>query len=502
MKIHGDGTWNYDFICSLGIDCSCAMYLQGTGLRTSSGPFDWLTKAGFSERAELVASGFEGFLRKDDLRPVSRGTGAAYDPRCDAYVNEATGLLFLHDFPAGVPLEESFPEIKEKYDRRIRRFEERLRAAERSLLVWVSRRMPMSDDVVVAGCARITGRYGRNIDFLFIENDSSMPPGKCEEHRPAENIRRLRVDMTGSHPVMGNVKHVASLFADYNLTDSGKAYSTKPLDRNRLVRDFESEERNRRKKKRSRNLKKHMRSILCAVRWLPARLRRRRYANVLMLGYNCELAFRAVCSWGGVDSGVFSWSACVSLDGLIAALRGFDNIGRCGWKPFKTVNPLHYCSATNVGFHGRAPAERLAPGGVIDEAAIAEDRRELESRLEHLKEKFLRQLREDRSTLVVYKAWTKDCVPGISEKIIALKRELEAMGGRSFELLVVCERKAASAFDGVHPEFMLRTVEAYNPNDDVTARRLGDPSGWRLLFAEFAPETVKGRGKSFKFDHR
>lgn len=43
----------YDVIYSLGRDCSCAMYMRQTNLRSCSGPFDWLTHAGFEKRFEF-----------------------------------------------------------------------------------------------------------------------------------------------------------------------------------------------------------------------------------------------------------------------------------------------------------------------------------------------------------------------------------------------------------------------------------------------------------------
>ena len=40
----------------------------------------------------------------------------------------------------------------------------------------------------------------------------------------------------------------------------------------------------------------------------------------------------------------------------------------------------------------------------------------------------------------------------------------------------------------------------YNPNADVTSRKLGDKLGWRIIFTEFQPAVKKKQTKKFKFE--
>ena len=156
------------------------------------------------------------------------------------------------------------------------------------------------------------------------------------------------------------------------------------------------------------------------------------------------------------------------------------------------------CAITGFRFHGKATNDVLFRGGVPDRVAVAEDRRELTSRLDYLKRKFVRLLSDRERSLVVYKIKTSDCVPGVSEKVERLRKCLDGFGG-CYDLLIVCERGNESVF-GDDPGFELRCVDRFNPDSDVTNARLGDPLGWRLLFTEFAPRvTVKRKDKKFKF---
>lgn len=252
------------------------------------------------------------------------------------------------------------------------------------------------------------------------------------------------------------------------------------------------------RKCRLRSSWKHALDVLVfPVRYLAALHGRRRYSSILTLGHNCELAFRSWTVWGGLDSCVFSWANTLSLDKLLDGLSNFRDIG-VEWKENLSNGGQHICAITGFRFHGKATNDVLFRGGVPDRVAVAEDRRELTSRLDYLKRKFVRLLSDRERSLVVYKIKTSDCVPGVSEKVERLRKCLDGFGG-CYDLLIVCERGNESVF-GDDPGFELRCVDRFNPDSDVTNARLGDPLGWRLLFTEFAPRvTVKRKDKKFKF---
>ncbi len=44
----------YDIIYSLGSNCACALYLNKYALRTTSGPFDWVSEMSFENRIDLI----------------------------------------------------------------------------------------------------------------------------------------------------------------------------------------------------------------------------------------------------------------------------------------------------------------------------------------------------------------------------------------------------------------------------------------------------------------
>ncbi|MDR3124513.1 MAG: papain-like cysteine peptidase [Endomicrobium sp.] len=162
----------YDFIFSLGEACSCASALITLGFRKSSFVFDWLYGGGYLGRANIVANKFDKFIEKRDLRYYSLDNR---NEKMDAYKNNYNSLIFNHDFPKGIPFDESFCVVKEKYDRRIQRLLNILECTKnRVLLVYLE--SPMEDHVkiddyeIVKGINLIRNNkdFKAHIDLIYI----------------------------------------------------------------------------------------------------------------------------------------------------------------------------------------------------------------------------------------------------------------------------------------------------------------------------------------------
>ena len=123
----------YDLIFSMGAACSCSSALRAAELQVSSYPFDWLFGSDFCGRADIVASEFKRFIDKKDLEYVF----SVRSTRCDAYHNKHNDLTFNHDFERGMDLSETYPAVREKYDRRIKRLISNVENANRILIVYI-----------------------------------------------------------------------------------------------------------------------------------------------------------------------------------------------------------------------------------------------------------------------------------------------------------------------------------------------------------------------------
>ena len=106
----------YKHFISLGYFCSVAMELERFGLRSESGPFDWVISDMRGGVLQLIESHFEDFLN-----PQYLSQNELYHQQ---YRNTKFGITFYHDFNQYKSLKEQLPDVQKKYCRRIDRFYE------------------------------------------------------------------------------------------------------------------------------------------------------------------------------------------------------------------------------------------------------------------------------------------------------------------------------------------------------------------------------------------
>lgn len=104
---------NSPIFVSLGCQCEVAHYLRHHGRRISAFPFDWIVTANFSYFQLLLQEDFKYFL--DQRYLVQHPDGSK--------VNTYYNINFRHDWPTpDLEPEQSYAQILEKYQRRIKRF--------------------------------------------------------------------------------------------------------------------------------------------------------------------------------------------------------------------------------------------------------------------------------------------------------------------------------------------------------------------------------------------
>ena len=102
----------FDLVVSIGEDCACSSYLRRCKLQDFSYPFDWLTKASFQSRLDLILNDFSNFLDKNDLYPLEKPKTGIVDEKCDYWADKRYDFYFYHDFPIGEQLEQSYIKVK------------------------------------------------------------------------------------------------------------------------------------------------------------------------------------------------------------------------------------------------------------------------------------------------------------------------------------------------------------------------------------------------------
>lgn len=224
---------SFDIAYSIGDTCAASLYLRRLQMRFASGPLDWLAGGTLHTRTQMITSDFKLFMEESDLELRERDFGYGIDFPHDYYFNTSNGLKHYHDFKKGIPLAETYPAVREKYNRRIARFQRDL-STKRALLIWFSMGQSHSDEEVLSCCEQILHKYEanrQNIHFLIIEHAS--PP---QTNRLSFNILRYNIgtaDETSRdfNTTMGNIQRISPIFTHYAVRNSRTLLRRKKIKR-------------------------------------------------------------------------------------------------------------------------------------------------------------------------------------------------------------------------------------------------------------------------------
>lgn len=107
--------WRYaplfDYFISLGSSCPIASSMAKYGLRSFSGPFDWLITEDFNWVLHTIETNFFDFLQQNNLEP--------YLDQEKFFKDKMSGFIFLHE---NENYKSEFDALKQKYAKRIKRF--------------------------------------------------------------------------------------------------------------------------------------------------------------------------------------------------------------------------------------------------------------------------------------------------------------------------------------------------------------------------------------------
>lgn len=171
----------YDIVYSLGSTCRMSDYLRMSGLRLTSGPFDWTGIESVATDLSWIDCKFKDFLRKEDLYIDDSKTGPK---RTIWYVNRATRYMFPHEFVYGREFNEMFAEVHAKYERRIARLLASLEN-KKVLFTYLARAIVFNRDETIAAFTDFRKRHNNRVDLICFVEDS---PGEVVRESPAPGI--------------------------------------------------------------------------------------------------------------------------------------------------------------------------------------------------------------------------------------------------------------------------------------------------------------------------
>lgn len=219
------------------------------------------------------------------------------------------------------------------------------------------------------------------------------------------------------------------------------------------------------------------------------------YDHYISLGYNCEFAYRFFEKYKFVESSLFTWTNSINIINLINALKNLDII--LAHDP-KMAGIMWRCIDSDIRFHGTEPYDMHSNIEKYSEEDFIPYKQELIDRIHHLKEKFKLQISDSKYTLLTYNYSANDDTTVIIHNIKTLKKTLEQLGAKNFDLLVILEK--SNYFNHEDKDnIYIRYVDSFAPENDVITKNY-DKKSWENIFKEFKPNFKLSRKKRFKFE--
>ena len=222
--------------------------------------------------------------------------------------------------------------------------------------------------------------------------------------------------------------------------------------------------------------------------------------HVITLGYNCEVTYQFFKYHKFIESSLFTWTNTININNLIFAINNLDKIitGQ-----LENVKPMWKCFNTNIHFHGKAPMDIWLNNDNVDENIVNGDKKELISRITHLKNKFIYTANDNKENLYIFKYFVQsENINDIETNIKNLYYSLAKIVKNKFDLLIIFEKnKIYSNFQDKfeNKNIYIRTVDFFAPEENVTGK-ICDKKGWKKIFDEFKPNFKLKKTKKFKFE--
>ena len=489
----------YDLIVPLGFACSCSQTLRRAGLQLASFPWDWVGTPPASERCEFICNDFKDWMNLEDLEWAGKNDTFGHEE----VWNVRASHFFMHDFVHGVSLEEQYPAVAEKYARRISRLDKLLKESKTVLLVYIDtpvspRPLPLED--CKKSLELMSAKYpNAEFNFLLV----NLEPGRSIENRidetPMPSVRRIAFDFKSREPdapvfaidieVIANLLKAEYRVRDYRSKDEIAAYAKKKRGKRakKLQRKMEEFGASTMPQYVLHRIRRIWRKVLSVAgpKALAARAAQRKYAQMLLLGANCETAFRFHARWGFMDNSLFSAASSGNLAALADALKRPDAIAKGA---FTLDEQRQSWRSVDFGLEFKVKLQWKEGKPPPAKAQMDEDLADLRARLEKLAEDFRMRLTNDEETLLVYRLAEGEGVsPNLAERLDGLEASIAALGARNWKLLVVCLESDFAKMPPPAANRIYRSVRAFTPSEHETWGELGDPVGWNAIFTEFAP---------------
>ena len=219
----------YDLIFGIGEACSCSQILRKCRLQFFSYPYDWLFGSDILSKTKILTDNYKDFINKEDLEDTGKNNTDKKN-LCEIYHNKRNNITFNHDFAYDKPFEETYKEVKTKYDRRINRQISQLEKSSNVLAVYLQ--TPNNGNIVKEEVLKevyqtFKNRFpNQNISLLYLFCEHSNK--KIEYKKLSDNIYTAYFDYDAYNkefPYETNRQTLQKLFCKLKITTKFMNYN-------------------------------------------------------------------------------------------------------------------------------------------------------------------------------------------------------------------------------------------------------------------------------------
>ncbi|WP_019424914.1 DUF1796 family putative cysteine peptidase [Paenibacillus sp. OSY-SE] len=199
---------SYDAVFSLGSNCYAANKLAIHQLRHYSGVLDWMVSPSLPGVSKLLRNRFAGFMELPHMSVIGTHAGGLNFLIRDNEYN----IMSAHDFPVAYNQLDhwaSYPSFKEKVNRRILRFFEKMECSQRILLL----RLGGTYEEALELQAELRAIVKNQFHVLLVNHTSNY--GVLECHWPLEHICAIEAPLDGEantdlwNYIFAGVQHIS-----------------------------------------------------------------------------------------------------------------------------------------------------------------------------------------------------------------------------------------------------------------------------------------------------
>lgn len=218
----------YDLIMPIGSACKTTYNLRQRKLQRESLPFDWIWLKDMDVVNAMLRNKFATFLLKENLE---------FKPSNiidhDIFIDRGADVEFWHDFPYQTDLNRDFDEVKTKYNRRIKRMYENIKAADKIMFFRTVMVKPnhkpedlyddemIPDETLMRQAAELASLFpGKKVDIVYA--NLFLEPHEYKETRLADNLLKIEAHTDEKDEWIGSQNLFDQILGNYDLTDKAK----------------------------------------------------------------------------------------------------------------------------------------------------------------------------------------------------------------------------------------------------------------------------------------